>query len=91
MREAHAADIHNYRRRLERATRFLKAHPKVTEHNKTLVIQFLDRLKAEGLGLARQAGYVQRLTTIAVILGRDFNKAKQQDIEQLIRTINARD
>jgi len=34
---------------------------------------------------------VQRLTTIAVILGKDFDKTNQEDIEQLIRTFNARD
>ena len=43
-------------------------------------MQFLDRLKAEGLSIARQAGYVQRLTTIAVILGKDFDKTNQEDI-----------
>ena len=55
------------------------------------MMQFLDRLKAEGLSLARQAGYVQRLTSIAVILKKDFDKTNQQDIEQLIRTVNAKD
>jgi len=54
-------------------------------------MQFLDRLKAEGLSLARQAGYVQRLTTIAATLGKDFDKTNQQDIEQLIRAVNAKD
>jgi site-specific recombinase XerD len=91
MRDRHAIDIHNYKRRLERAINFLNAHPKVSDHNKTLVKQFLDRLKAEGLSIARQAGYVQRLTTIAVILGKDFDKTNQEDIEQLIRTFNAKD
>jgi len=91
MREPHATDIHNYPRRLERAIKFLNAHRGVSEHNKTLVMQFLDRLKAEGLSLARQAGYVQRLTSIAVILKKDFDKTNQQDIEQLIRTVNAKD
>jgi integrase len=91
MREPHATDIHNYPRRLERAIKFLNAHRGVSEHNKTLVMQFLDRLKAEGLSLARQAGYVQRLTSIAVVLGKDFDKANQQDIEQLIKAVNAKD
>jgi len=91
MREPNATDIHNYQRRLERAIKFLNAHRGVSERNKTLVMQFLDTLKAEGLSLARQAGYVQRLTSIAVILGKDFDKANHQDIEQLIRAVNAKD
>jgi integrase/ribosomal protein L40E len=76
---------------LERAIKFLKAHPGVSQRNKALVMEFLDRLKAEGLSLARQMGYVQRLTTIAVILGKDFDKTNQQDIEQVVRSINAKD
>jgi len=59
-------DLHDYGRRLERAIRFLNAHPKVSKKNKEKTLQFLERLKAEGLSLARQTGYVQRLTTIGV-------------------------
>jgi integrase/ribosomal protein L40E len=91
MREPGVTDIHDYKRRLERAVKFLGAHPKVKEQNKTLIMQFIDRLKAEGLSVARQAGYVQRLTTIAVILAKDFDKAEQPDVEQLIKAVNARD
>jgi len=91
MRDRHTIDIHNYPRRLERAIKFLNAHRGVSEHNKTLVLQFLDRLKAEGLSIARQAGYVQRLTTIAIILGKDFEAATKQDIEKLAEAINAKE
>jgi hypothetical protein len=91
MREPHPTDMHDFQRRLERAIRFLKVHPKVSQHNKALVMQFLERLKAEGPSLARQMGYVQRLTAIAVIRAKDFDKAKYPDIEQLIKTVNAKD
>lgn len=84
-------DIHDYGRRLERAIRFLKAHSKVSQHNKELVMMFLDRLKAEGLSVARQVGYVQRLTAIAVMLRKDFDEATRLDIERLTRIVNARD
>ena len=67
---------------MERAIRFLKARPDVSEHNKALVMQFLDRLKAEGLSLARQMGYVQRLTAIAVILGKDFDKTNSRTLNR---------
>jgi integrase len=91
MREPDVTDIHDYKRRLERAVKFLGAHPKVTDQNKTLIMQFIDRLKAEGLSVARQAGYVQRLTTIAVMVRKDFDLATKEDIESLTRTINARE
>jgi len=90
MREPHGTDIHNYKRRLERASRFLNAHPRVLDHNKTLVMQFLDRLKAEGLSIARQAGYVQQLTTIAVILGKDFDKTTRRTLNSSAQCCTAK-
>jgi integrase len=84
-------DLHDYGRRLERAIRFLNVHTKVSRKNKQKILQFLERLKAEGLSLARQTGYVQRLTTIAVMLGKDFEEATKQDIEKLMKAVNARD
>jgi integrase len=83
-------DLHGYGRRLERAIRFLNVHTKVSERNKQKILQFLERLKAEGLSLARQTGYVQRLTTIAIMLGRDFDEADKRDIETLMKGINTR-
>jgi len=84
-------DLHNYKRRLERAIQFLNCHPKASRKNKQKILEFLERLKAEGLSLARQTGYVQRLTTIAVMLDKDFEEATKQDIEKLMKTVNARD
>ncbi len=48
MRDGHPIDIHDYEKRLTRAIRFMKAHSKVSQHNKDLIMVFLDRLKAEG-------------------------------------------
>jgi hypothetical protein len=50
-------DLHDYGRRLECAIRFLNVHTKVSRKNKQKILQFLERLKAEGLSLGRQTGY----------------------------------
>jgi integrase/recombinase XerD len=85
-------DIHNYQQRLERAVRFLKAHPKVTDENKVEILKFLEHIKAENLSLARQVSYVQWMTTIAVTLRRkDFTQTKKQDVEVLLAKFNARE
>jgi integrase len=91
MRDTHPIQVHDYERRLNWAIRHLKAQANVSQQNKDHIMRFLDRLKAEGLSPARQAGYVQRLTTIAVMLKKDFHLATKEDIESLTRTINARD
>ena len=41
-------DIHNYRQRLKRATRFLESHPEISLENKNRILWFLDRIKTEG-------------------------------------------
>jgi len=84
-------DIHGYERRLERAVQFLKAHREVSNRSKQKILHFLERLKAEGLSYARQTGYVQRLTAIALMLGKEFDDVDKQDIERLMKTVNAKD
>ena len=39
-------DLHNYKRRLERAIQFLNGHPKASRKNKQKILEFLERLKA---------------------------------------------
>jgi hypothetical protein len=46
-------DLHDYGRRLERTIQFLNVHTKVSRKNKQKILQFLERLKAEGLSRAR--------------------------------------
>jgi site-specific recombinase XerD len=86
-----AIDVHNYEGRLVRAVRFLKNHPKVTSENKRKILEFLEHIKAEGLSLARQVSYVQWMTTIAILLRRNFDESNKQDVEQLLVKLNGRD
>lgn len=90
MRDKDTTDIHDYPRRLERAIRLLETHPEISQHNKQLVMKFLDSLKAEGLSFARQTGYVQRLTAIASMLQKDFDRVTKQDIEKLMMVVNGK-
>jgi integrase/ribosomal protein L40E len=84
-------DIHNYKQRLKRATRFLENHPEISLENKNKILGFLDRIRAEGLSPARQVSYVQWLTTTAVTLGKNLDEATKHDIEHLMKTINSKD
>ncbi len=81
-------DIHDFRKRLERAVKRLKEHPGVSEDNKQLIMRFIESIKAEGLSLARQTGYVQRLTLIAHMLRKDFQEATREDVEAIMTDIN---
>jgi len=84
-------DVHNYERRLVRAVRFLNNHSKVSSENKRKILEFLEHIKAEGLSLARQVSYTQWLTTIALLLRKNFEDTDRSDVERLLVKVNSRD
>lgn len=66
----------------------------ISQKNKDKIWGFLDRLKSNGLSPSRQVGHVQRMTAIAAILVKDFDKATKHNVEQLtadIKTEGQRD
>ena len=77
--------------KLRRAKDFIKETDEITSANKEYIISFADRLSAEGLGIPRQIKYCYNLKTIAMLLGKDFNKATKKDIEVLCSKINNSD
>jgi len=84
-------DVHNYEHRLARAVRFLENHSKVSSANREKIFEFLEYIKAEGLSLARQVSYTQWLTTIALLLRKDFEDSTRGDVERVLVRINSRD
>jgi integrase/recombinase XerD len=82
-------DIHDYGRRIERARGLLEAEE--LGRNRELISGFLDYCEAEGLSKGRIAKYAVSLRQIAGWLGKDFDKATKQDIEDLVRRVESSD
>jgi len=79
--------LYGYTGRLEDALAILKKAKDVSERNKKAILKFSNHCTAEGLSLARTVKYVYTLRTLAQILGKDFDEADKDDIEELMAKI----
>jgi site-specific recombinase XerD/ribosomal protein L40E len=82
-------DIHNYLGRLVAAERRL--HNPLSERNRELILEFEKKLISKGLSTPRIEKYVETLTKIGEILGKDFDAATKRDIEDLVFKIERSD
>ncbi len=86
-------DIHDYRKRLERATRLLQ-ESKISSQDKEFILKFADVLRAERISFGRVAKYVYSLKVLSEILLRQtknpvgFDGADKKTIDALIISIN---
>ena len=63
----------------------------ITEKNKTAIRSFLDFCKARGLSNSRILKYCYNLTTLAKLLGKDFESASKEDMVSLVAKIERSD
>jgi hypothetical protein len=78
-------DIHDFRGRLAAVERRL--HNPLSERNRGLILEFERKLMSEGLSAVRVEKYVETLKKIAEMLGKDFDAATKDDIEDLVLKI----
>jgi len=74
--------------RLSKAKILIKTTKDILPDNKKQILNFVERLSAEGLSKARQIKYLYNLKTISILLEKEFAKAKKSDIEKLCSKIN---
>jgi hypothetical protein len=72
-------DIHEYDELLAKALRYVKKS-KISRKNKEAIIKFHHYCFAEGLSKARIVRFLQILPKVALLLGKDFEKAGKEDI-----------
>ena len=82
-------DIPNYLGRLVAAEKRL--HNPLSERNRELILEFEKKLISRGLSTPRIEKYVETLTKIGEILGKDFDAATKRDIEDLVFKIERSD
>ncbi len=86
-------DIHDYRKRLERATRLLR-ESEIPQHDKELILKFTDVLRAERISLGRVAKYIYNLKVLSEMLFQQtksdvgFDGADKKLVDVLIIGIN---
>jgi integrase/recombinase XerD len=79
-------DIHNFNHRMELALAGLRQNQNVSLHNRLKILEFLDYLETQEVGLPRRIKYLLNLGRFAAMLQTDFEKATRKDIESLLLT-----
>jgi hypothetical protein len=60
---------------------------KLSEKNKRLILKFYDHCFSQGLSESRVLHYLQELRFLALLLKKDFDDAKGEDIEKVVRKL----
>jgi hypothetical protein len=77
-------DIHDFNHRMERALAGLKENQNVNLHNRLKILEFLDYLETQEIGLPRRIKYLLNLGKFAAMLQTDFEKATKKDVEAVL-------
>ena len=78
-------------KRHESAVRMVKNDSKLSEYNRKTILEFCYDLQTEGISTTRQVKYLRILAPIAKMLGKDFNKARVEDIKRVVNQVNSSD
>lgn len=84
-------DIHNFSHQLDLAERLVKLSNPITIKNSKIISQFENYCFSTGLSKARITKYVLSLKKIAKWLGKNFDEASKDDIEQLVNNLERTD
>ena len=79
-------DVHNASKRMEYAIKTLE-NKEISEKNKKLIGKFANHCLSEGIGKLRVVKYIYTLAKLAEKLEKDFDKATEEDLRELIRKI----
>lgn len=81
-------DVHAYRKRYEIAIRLLRESG-ISQRNKQLIEKFCNDCFAQGIKAGRVQKYAYILRKVAEWLGKDFEKAAEDDLKRVVAMINA--
>jgi integrase len=80
-------DVHDTRRRLERATKGINDNKKLPESEKKKILAFDEFLAAKGFGEKRRLQYLLTLPRLRGMLGKNFRATSKEDIVHLLAKI----
>ncbi len=81
-------NIHRYWKRYEIALRLLR-QSNISQKNKQLIEKFCNDCFAQGITAGRVQKYAYILRKVAEWLGKDFDKATEEDLKKVVAVINA--
>lgn len=81
-------ELYDYEKRIERGLLAIKQIDERTYEN---VKEFMRKLETNNYSKGRVFKYIYFLKTLRELLGKDFNEAKKQDVEELVIKLNNSD
>ena len=89
MRRGEKIDIHDHEKRLKSVVRRLARS--LSKHNFEILVRFYRHLRTEGLSIPRIKKYLETLGRVAKMLGKHFDEATREDIENVVYRIETSD
>ena len=83
------SDIHKFDKKLKFALKTLERESRIPGGDKKLILEYVRKLESKNLNAGRPAKYVYYLKNIRLRLRVNFKEATGEDIEELIRGLNA--
>ncbi len=84
-------DIHHSEENFRRQLKSIKENTSFSSKNKKLILQFSDDCISDGLSKIRVAKYISGLKQLIPLMKKDFDKATEKDIRNLMKKIESRD
>ncbi len=85
------ADIHGYKRRLERTLERIRTSSEISDHNKKLLEKYYQTCVLESLSVAKTERYVYDALRLALYFKKDFDKATEEDLKTLVTNLENKD
>ncbi len=84
------ADIHNYKKRLDRTLERVRISDVISQHNKDLIMEYHRTCLIEGLSVAKTERYIYDAFRLAIDFKRELDKATEEDLKTVVADLENR-
>ncbi len=84
------ADIHNYKKRLDRTLERIKESKEISKKNKKIILGYYENCVIEGLSISKIERYVYDAMRLAQFYKKDLDKATERDLKELVVMIESK-
>jgi hypothetical protein len=78
------ADIHNYKKRLDRTLERVRISYVISKHNKDLIMKYHQTCLIEGLSVAKTERYIYDAFRLAIDFKKDLDQATEEDLKGVV-------
>ncbi len=87
LRSSDSLDIYNLKEKLRKETEKIKSW-NITEENKKVFLDFLERRESEGIGIVQRIKYIDSVKTLVQFNGKEFSSFTEKDLQDFVLSMN---